>query len=74
MQQNNLYIRASEIKSILNCSRQYAHTVLNSLNPVTLSITEKNPPKACLRADFERWLEQLTAKKTNAVGDSTNGN
>jgi hypothetical protein len=49
-------IRATEIQSILNCSRQYAYTVLNQLPRINLCFTATRPPRACLRSDFNTWL------------------
>lgn len=49
-------IRATEIQSTLNCSKQYAYDVLKQLPTINLSLTAKQPPKAAYRIDFERWL------------------
>jgi hypothetical protein len=49
-------IRATEIQSILNCSKSYSYRLLNQLPRITLAFTADRPPRACLKADFERWL------------------
>jgi hypothetical protein len=49
-------IRANEIQSILNCSKQYAYTVLNQLPRITLSFTAERSPRGALRSDFDKWL------------------
>jgi hypothetical protein len=52
-------IRAREVQLILNCSKQYAYDVLNSLPKISLATTAKQPPRGCLRTDFEKWLLDL---------------
>lgn len=49
-------IRAKEVQSILKCSKQYAYDVLNTLPKISLATTAKQPPRACLRSDFNTWL------------------
>jgi hypothetical protein len=49
-------IRATEIQAILRCSKSYSYRLLNSLPRITLAFTADRPPRACLRADFDKWL------------------
>ena len=65
LQNDSNIIRAKEIQALLNCSKQYAYDVLNTLPKISLATTAKQPPRACLRADFDLWLSAIKAGDAN---------
>jgi predicted DNA-binding transcriptional regulator AlpA len=66
-------LRAKDVKSLCNCSRQHAYELMRKLPRIQLGTLAWG----VLESDLKTYLEQLTTAKIESIavaGGSTNGN